>query len=241
MRSNRHRFKRMHQRAVSHLRRDPVLARVMADVGPCRFAARAEGSHFDHILRAIVYQQLSGRAAATILGRVVALFEGGPTAERLLNATDEQLRTAGLSRQKIGYLRDLAQRVQSGELPVDHLHELDDESVIAALTSVKGIGRWTAHMFLMFRLGRPDVLPDLDLGIRKAIQAAYRLRRMPNADRVHAIGAAWAPHRTIASWYLWRSLDQAAARAPVKKRRAAKTVKKKRSARPARKTARGRR
>ena len=233
----------MHRRAISHLRRDPVLARVMADVGPCRFAVRTEGSHFDHILRAIVYQQLSGRAAATIHGRLVALFDGSPSAARLLTAPDEQLRAAGLSRQKIGYLRDLANRVTSGELPVDQLHELDDERVIAALTAVKGIGRWTAHMFLMFRLGRPDVLPELDLGIRKAIQLAYRLRKMPNADRVHEIGAAWAPHRTVASWYLWRSIDQPAARATPKKRSLAKAAKKKRAsrARSTRKAVRGRR
>ncbi|HKV51121.1 MAG TPA: DNA-3-methyladenine glycosylase 2 family protein [Gemmatimonadaceae bacterium] len=232
----------MHRRAITHLRRDPVLARLMADVGPCRFAARSEGSHFDHILRAIVYQQLSGRAAATIHGRLVALLDGTPSAARLLAATDEQLRAAGLSRQKIGYLRDLANRVLSGELPVEQLHELDDERVIAALTAVKGIGRWTAHMFLMFRLGRPDVLPELDLGIRKAIQVAYRLRKMPNADRVHAIGAAWAPHRTVASWYLWRSIDQPAARAK-KKSRPAKAAKKKRSrrARSTHKAVRGRR
>jgi len=237
----------MHDHALTHLRRDPVLARVIADVGPCRFAARSEGSHFDHIVRAIVYQQLSGRAAATIHGRVVALFDGQPSALGLLTATDDQLRSAGLSRQKIGYLRDLAQRVHAGDLPVDRLHDLADEEAIAALTRVKGIGRWTAHMFLMFRLGRPDVLPDLDLGIRKAIQLAYRLRRMPNSERVLAIGAPWAPHRTIASWYLWRSLEQPSARATPKKRRAhtaasapARKTSRRRS-KSARKTARGRR
>ncbi|HKT09614.1 MAG TPA: hypothetical protein VJR24_17065 [Gemmatimonadaceae bacterium] len=237
----------MHDHAITHLRRDPVLARVMADVGPCRFAARSEGSHFDHILRAIVYQQLSGHAAATIHGRVVALFDGKPPAATLLTTTDEQLRSAGLSRQKIGYLRDLAQRVHTGDLPVDRLHELADDEVIAALTRVKGIGRWTAHMFLMFRLGRPDVLPDLDLGIRKAIQLAYRLRRMPNSERVLAIGAAWAPHRTIASWYLWRSLEQPGVRATPKKRRARKAAsvppkkRPRRRTKQARKTARARR
>lgn len=237
----------MHDHAIAHLRRDPVLARVMADVGPCRFAIRTDGSHFDHILRAIVYQQLSGRAAATIHARVVGLFEGKPSAKALLSATDDQLRSAGLSRQKIGYLRDLAQRVHAGDLPVDRLHELADDDVITALTRVKGIGRWTAHMFLMFRLGRPDVLPDLDLGIRKAIQLAYRLRRMPNSDRVLTIGAAWAPHRTIASWYLWRSLEQPAARATGKKRRGRKTAvapakqSPRRRGAAVRKTARGRR
>jgi len=237
----------MHRHAIAHLRQDPVLARVMDDVGPCRFTVRREGSHFDHILRAIIYQQLSGRAAATIHGRVVALFDGKPSAAALLAAGDDQLRSAGLSRQKIGYLRDLAQRVASGELPVERLHELADDDVIAALTRVKGIGRWTAHMFLMFRLGRPDVLPDLDLGIRKAIQLAYRLRRMPDSDRVLAVGAAWAPHRTIASWYLWRSLEQPAARLASKKSRARRSVTKRPArtvrgrARPARKPSRERR
>jgi DNA-3-methyladenine glycosylase II len=186
---------------------------VIDDVGPCRFAVRDGGSHFDHILRAIVYQQLSGSAAATIHGRVIALFDGTASMPAQVLATpDESLRAAGLSRQKITYVKDLAQRVHSGALPVHDLHELADQAVIDALTQVKGIGRWTAEMFLMFRLGRPDVLPDLDLGIRKAIQRAYGLRRMPNAERVHKIGAVWTPYRTIASWYLWRSLDAVGAR-----------------------------
>lgn len=216
----------MHRRALAHLRRaDPVLARIIQAVGPCRFTIRDAGSHFDYVLRAIVYQQLSGSAAATIHGRVVGLFDPRqPIPAQLLAMPDERLRAAGLSRQKIGYMRDLARRVQAGELPIAGLHELDDEAVIEALTQVKGIGRWTAEMFLMFRLGRPDVLPDLDLGVRKAIQRAYRLRRMPNGERVQQIGAAWAPYRTIASWYLWRSLEvdgAPAARRPVKRRRAA--------------------
>ncbi|MGI8497060.1 MAG: DNA-3-methyladenine glycosylase family protein [Gemmatimonadaceae bacterium] len=199
----------MHRKAINHLRRvDPVLARVIDRVGRCTAEPHAIGTHFDAVLRSIVYQQLSGAAAATIFGRVQQLFGGRtPLPEELLGASDEQLRGAGLSRQKIGYMRDLAARVQRSEVPIDRLHDLEDEAIISALTSVKGVGVWTAQMFLMFRLGRPDVLPDLDLGIRKAIKKEYRLRKMPTSARVQEIGRKWAPHRTIASWYLWRSLD----------------------------------
>jgi DNA-3-methyladenine glycosylase II len=125
----------------------------------------------------------------------------------LASTTDEQLRSIGLSRQKSAYLKDLGARVALGELPIETLHELTDEEIIAALTAVKGIGRWTAQMFLMFRLGRPDVLPDLDLGVQKGIQRAYRLRKLPTPERVKKIGAKWAPYRTVGSWYMWRLLD----------------------------------
>jgi 3-methyladenine DNA glycosylase/8-oxoguanine DNA glycosylase len=122
---------------------------------------------------------------------------------------DERLRGVGLSRQKLSYLKDLASRVASSELPIESLHELPDRDVIETLVRVKGVGRWTAQMFLMFRLGRPDVLPDLDLGIQNAVQRAYRLRKRPTPERVLKLGAAWAPYRTVASWYLWRSLELA--------------------------------
>ena len=196
-------------RAVAHLKRaDPTLARVIRAVGPCAFAPRREGTHFDAVLRAIVYQQLSGKAAGTILGRVHGVYGGrSPTPDELLATSEETLRAAGLSRQKLGYARDLAARVAAGAVPVDTLDALDDEAVIAALTSVKGVGRWTAQMFLMFRLGRLDVLPELDLGVQKGIQLAYGLDTLPRPRDVVAIGAPWAPYRTVASWYLWRSLD----------------------------------
>ena len=192
------------RRAVAHLKRaDPTLAAVIARVGPCRFEARAEGTHFEAVARSIVYQQLSGKAAGTIHGRFHALYGGrAPDA-----ATDDQLRAAGLSRQKVGYLRDLAARVDAGDLPLADIETLGDEAVVAALTRVKGVGRWTAQMFLMFRLGRPDVLPDLDLGVQKAVQLAYGLPAMPKPADVLRVGAPWAPHRTVAAWYLWRSLD----------------------------------
>ncbi len=184
------------------------MARLIETVGSCKLTVRDQGTHFDAICRSIVFQQLSGKAAGTIHGRFEGLYGGrSPLPSELTATTDETLRSVGLSRGKSAYLKDLATRVVTGELPVETLHELTDDEVIAALTRVKGIGRWTAQMFLMFRLGRPDVLPDLDLGIQKGIQRAYRLRKLPSPEKVKKIGAKWAPYRTIASWYLWRLLD----------------------------------
>jgi DNA-3-methyladenine glycosylase II len=180
------------------------MARVIEAVGPCRFKPRVEGTHFGSILRAIVYQQLSGKAAATILGRVHGLYGGRePEPHELIATQDTALRAAGLSRQKSSYLRDLAEKAQ---LVLD-LDTHPDEEVIARLTQIKGVGLWSAQMFLMFRLGRPDVLPAGDLGIQKAVKLAYRLRKHPAPARVLEIGKAWRPHATVASWYLWRSLE----------------------------------
>jgi DNA-3-methyladenine glycosylase II len=199
----------VHRTSVLHLKRaDPVLARVIARVGPCRFRRRAGGTHFDALLRSVVYQQLSGKAARTILDRVLALYGGRyPRPAQLLQTPDDALRGAGLSRQKLVYLRDLATKVDTAEVPLARLGGLADEEVIAHLTRVNGIGRWTAQMFLMFRLGRPDVLPELDLGIQNAIQRAYGLPERPGPADVLRIGAAWRPYATIACWYLWRSLE----------------------------------
>lgn len=167
-----------------------------------------EGTHFQALTRSIVFQQLSGKAARTIFTRVAQLFpDGVPTPEGVAAASDGQLRSAGLSRQKIAYLRDLAAKVASGELPLDDVEEMDDDVLIAHLVQVKGIGRWTAQMFLMFRLGRPNVLPELDLGIQNAIRKAYRKRKRPTPKDVQRIGAKWSPHSSVASWYLWRSLE----------------------------------
>jgi 3-methyladenine DNA glycosylase/8-oxoguanine DNA glycosylase len=195
--------------AVSALKRiDPVLAKVIDAVGPCRLEVRSEGTHFQALTRSIVYQQLSGKAAATIFSRFNALApSGAPAPSDVLAMEDERLRAAGLSRQKIAYLRDLASKVHTGELPLDHVESMTDDEIIKHLIQVKGIGRWTAQMFLMFRLGRPDVLPELDLGIQNAIKRAYRLRKRPVPERVRRIGSKWSPHSTVACWYLWRSLD----------------------------------
>jgi DNA-3-methyladenine glycosylase II len=198
----------MFKQAVTHLKKsDPVMAQIIAAVGPCRFKLRSEGTHYEAVFRSIMYQQLAGAAALAIHRRVQALYGGrDPTPEELLATPDEALRTAGLSRQKLAYLRDLSARTASGELQMQGIDLLSDVDVITSLTTVKGVGRWTAEMFLIFRLGRPDILPDLDLGVRNAIKRAYRLRKVPDSKRVHKIGARWAPYRSVATWYLWRSV-----------------------------------
>ena len=184
------------------------MAQVIDEVGPCTLELRTAGTHFDALIRSIVYQQLSGKAAATIHGRVRAMFDSGaPLPQQIAAAQHEALRKAGLSNQKAGYLRNLAEHSLNGSLPVESLHELGDQDIIDALTQVKGIGRWSAQMFLMFRLGRPDVLPDLDLGVQKGMQRAYRMRKLPSPKRVLEVGSKWAPYRTIGSWYMWRVLE----------------------------------
>jgi 3-methyladenine DNA glycosylase/8-oxoguanine DNA glycosylase len=196
------------RRAVTHLRAaDPVLARIIEEVGPCRLTAEREAAPFAALVESIVYQQITGKAAATIHGRLCALVGGRtPRPADIVAATDAALRGAGLSRQKISYLRDLAAKAESGLFP-DDVHLLQDEAVIEVLTAVRGVGRWTAEMFLMFRLGRPDVLPVHDYGIRKAMQRAYRMRTLPRPDRMQRVAEGWRPYRSVACWYLWRSLD----------------------------------
>jgi DNA-3-methyladenine glycosylase II len=199
----------MHRKAVTHLKKvDPDLAAIIARVGPCRLGQHTDGTHFGYVLRSIVYQQLSGAAAATIFGRVAALYgDRHPTPAELLKTKDEVLRAAGLSSRKVEYAKELAERTHSGELAIERLHELGDDDVMATLIQVRGIGRWTAQMVLMFRLGRPDVLPELDLGVQKAVQQMLRMRKLPTPEKLTKIGAKWAPYRTVASWYLWRSLE----------------------------------
>ena len=202
----------LHRAALRHIRRsDPVLAGVVDRHGPHRFDLRTTGSHFDAIARSIVSQQLSVKAAATIHGRFRELYAAaGGEPRHLARIPEDRLREAGLSWQKISYIKDLARRVTEGELELDRIDEMDDDELIERLTAVKGVGVWTAQMFLMFRLGRADVFPTLDLGIQKAMQRAYGLRKRPSLQRMEKIGRAWAPYRTIACWYLWRSLDQPA-------------------------------
>jgi DNA-3-methyladenine glycosylase II len=189
------------------MRRDPVLGALIKRVGPCGLADRQRKDHLSALLGAIVSQQLSAKAAATIYGRLVALFEDGqPSAGAIDALGDQALRGVGLSGQKVGYVRDLCARLADGRLALDELETLEDEQVIERLTSVKGFGRWTAEMFLMFRLHRPDVLPVGDLGIVNAVQRLYRLRRRPDAKRILKIGEPWRPYRSVACWYLWQSL-----------------------------------
>jgi len=197
------------------LRRDPVLAALIRRQGPCGLAAARRADHFSALVRAITFQQLSTKAASTIYNRMAALMpDGTPTVAGFAALSDEQLRAAGMSRQKIGYLRDLCEKVGSTKIDLDALDALSDEEVVAALVTIKGIGRWSAEMFLIFRLLRPDVLPVGDLGIVMAVQKAYRLRKRPTPDRLRRIGEAWRPYRSVASWYLWRSLDNAPAVKP---------------------------
>jgi DNA-3-methyladenine glycosylase II len=189
------------------MRRDPVLALVIKKQKKRSPFDAPTLDPFPALVRTITAQQISTKAAATIHGRLVLHMPKGVTPDALLRLTDDQFRQAGLSRQKVTYLRDLAAKVKSGDLPVTTLHELDDEAVIDAIVKVKGLGRWSAEMFLMFRLRRPDVLPVGDLGIVTAIQRLYGLRKKPNARRIVKIGEAWRPYRTVACWYLWRSLE----------------------------------
>ena len=206
------------------LRRDPILATLIKQHGPCRIADALRVDHFAALVRAIVFQQLSTKAASTIHGRLVALLpEARVTPAALAAITEAQLRSVGISRQKAMYLRDLCEKTAAGDVRLDEIERLDDEAVIAALTRVKGVGRWTAEMFLMFRLHRPDVLPVGDLGILTAVQRAYGLRKRPTPERLLRIGDAWKPYRSVACWYLWRSLDNegavSAAKSPEPRRR----------------------
>jgi DNA-3-methyladenine glycosylase II len=199
-----------HTEAIVHLQQaDPVLAQIMARCGPYTLQPRGL-EPFMMLCRSIVYQQLSGKAAGTIMTRFLGLYEPHAlTPEGLLRTTDDILRGIGLSRQKIAYLKDLATKVQDGALQLALLPMHSDAAVLHQLMGVKGIGRWTAEMFLIFALGRLDVFPVDDLGIRKAMQRAYGYKRLPAPVTMHRHARKWIPYRTIATWYLWRSLDVA--------------------------------
>jgi DNA-3-methyladenine glycosylase II len=190
------------------MRRDPILGAAIKEIGACGMADRQRKDHLTALIGAIVSQQLSTKAAATIFGRFLALFPEGQLTDAAAVAAfdDATLRGVGLSGQKVGYLRDLSARIADGRLNLDELDRLADEEVIEKLTSVKGFGRWTAEMFLMFRLHRPDVLPVGDLGIVKAVQRLYRLRKRPDPKRLLKIGETWRPYRSVACWYLWQTL-----------------------------------
>jgi 3-methyladenine DNA glycosylase/8-oxoguanine DNA glycosylase len=193
--------------AVRHLRRaDPVMRSIVKSVGPVGLKPGSRGDNFTTIARAIVGQQLSAKAAETIWQRLIALHPNGKRLrpEEIVEATEQAMRGAGLSNAKMVYLKDLASRVASGELRLDRLSRMDDDRIIEKLTAVKGIGRWTAEMFLIFKLGRPDVWPVDDLGIRNAVKRSYGLD--PTKDNMDRVAEPWRPWRSVASWYLWRSL-----------------------------------
>ena len=200
------------ERGTRHLRRkDPVMRELIKRVGPLDLEARRRGRPTDAygtLVRAIVGQQLSTKAAATIYGRLLELFDGRtPTPQELLDTDPDAIRAAGMSRPKVAYLRSLAEHVLSGELELDRLDELADEEIIAELTAVKGLGVWTAHMFLVFFLSRPDVLPVGDLGVRRAVMIEYELEGLPGPAEMEEIAEPWRPHRSLGALFLWRSLD----------------------------------
>ncbi len=194
------------RKAVNHLKKsDPILRAIIERVGPCRMEFGAP--EFSALAESIVYQQLNGTAAATIFSRFAALAGEPLTPERILKLSDEQLRSVGLSKQKSAYLKDLSAKAAAGVLDFARLPELSDEEVIEHLTQVKGIGVWTAHMFLMFSLRRPNVLPTGDYGVQVAIKKHYKKRKLPKPKDMEKIARAWEPYRSVACWYMWRSLD----------------------------------
>jgi DNA-3-methyladenine glycosylase II len=194
------------KKALEHLKKsDAILASIIVRVGPCKMAYREPT--FEMLARAIVFQQLSTKAARTIYGRLEEAAGGALTPEAIQNLSVGEMRRAGLSRQKLGYIRDLAEHALSGKVDFALLPAMSDEQVIATLTDIKGIGVWTAHMFLLFSLRRPNVLPVGDLGVRMAIQRAYRKRKMPTPKQVEQIARSWHPYCSYAAWYLWRSLE----------------------------------
>ena len=192
--------------AIQHLKRsDPVLSGIIARVGD--YGIEFRDPNFETLVKSIVYQQLSGRVASVIFGRVVKAAGGTLTPESILKLRPGRMRALGLSGQKTAYIRDLARHTRDGRVDFAALLDLPDEAVIERLTEVKGVGVWTAHMFLIFALRRTDVLPWGDLGIRAAIRKAYGLAELPEAGEMEALAARWRPYCTVASWYLWRSLE----------------------------------
>ena len=196
------------RKARTHLSKaDPVLARIIAEVGALGIPQRRE--RFQALVRNIIFQQLAGAAANAIYGRFAGLFPAVefPSPDQVLARTDAELRSVGLSEKKVLYIKDLAAHVRDGKLNFDRFHRMTDEEIIANLTQVKGIGKWTAEIFLMFNLGRPDVMPADDLGVQNAVKRYYRMRQRPNRKRLLKHAERWRPYRTAAAWYLWRSLD----------------------------------
>jgi len=222
-------FRKMAPKKVDYARKarlhlskaDPILARIIAEVGALGIQPRRE--RFQALARAIIFQQLAGAAANAIYGRFVALFPGAdfPSPEQVLAKTDAELRAVGLSEKKALYIKDLAAHIRDRKLDFHKFHRMTDEEIIEHLVMVKGIGRWTAEMFLMFNLGRPDVMPADDLGVQNAIKRHYRMRQRPNRKRLLKHAERWRPYRTAAAWYLWRSLDivlpDGGAKPPTKK------------------------
>lgn len=197
-------------KALEHLKRDPVMARLIERVGPIRHRAR-HLNPYESLLHAVIHQQLSGKAADTILGRFLARVGNGgfPSPDAVLRASDALLREVGLSRPKAAYIRGIAEKALAGEIPsLEECKAMSDEDIIARLTTIKGIGRWTVEMLLIFNLGRPDVLPADDLGVQRGFKLSHGQRIMPNAKQLAHYGMRWAPYRTLATLYLWQAAGE---------------------------------
>jgi len=203
----------MTQEALQHLTKtDKVLGRLIRRVGPCRLKPKRRRSPFEALVQSVAYQQLNGTAAATILGRVKALYPHRrfPTPQDLLNTPDEQLRAAGLSRAKIMAVKDIAAKTLNGVVPsLSAIAQMSEEEIVAQLVTIRGVGPWTVEMLLIFTLGRPDVLPTTDYGVRKGFALTYGWKELPRPKELLEFGEKWRPHRTTAAWYFWRALELA--------------------------------
>jgi DNA-3-methyladenine glycosylase II len=201
----------MNETAVQHLlRADKILARVIKKVGPCPLAPRRGVPPYQALVKSVTYQQLNGTAAATIFRRLLALFPGTkfPAPEDLVAAPDEKLRSAGLSRAKTAAIKDIAARTLDDVVPTRRvIAKMSDAEIIEQLTTIRGVGPWTVEMLLMFTLGRPDVLPATDYGVRSGFARVYGWKELPSPKELLEHGERWRPHRTVASWYMWRALE----------------------------------
>ncbi len=194
------------QDAITHLSRDRRLAAVIRRVGDCRI--RVTRNKYESLVGAIITQQLSGSAARSIKTKFAALYASRfPKPADVVRTSDAKLRKTGLSKMKVAYIKDISGRIESGELKLQRLQKLSDEEVIEELTRIRGIGRWTAEMFLIFTLRRMDVLPVGDLGLKKGVKKLRRMEEMPSEDHIRKVAERWRPYRTVATWYLWRSLE----------------------------------
>lgn len=196
----------MSNKAVSFLKKDPKLGRIIRSVGPYRITLVK--NPYESLVEAIITQQLSGKAADSISGRFKSMYKRYPRPADVLKTPDSKLQKAGLSRMKVTYIKDLSRKIKAGQIRFNTLHEMPDEQIVQELTKVRGIGRWTAEMFLIFSLGRQDVLPVGDLGLRKGVQRLHNLPELPKDRQIEEIAERWRPYRTVATWYLWKSLKQ---------------------------------
>lgn len=196
----------MSKKAVEHLKKDRMLSKIINRVGRYRLALVEDP--YESLVEAIITQQLSGKAAASISKKFREIYGRFPKPQDVIKTPSSRLRAAGLSKMKVSYIKDLSKKITTGALEIDSLKNMTDDEVIQQLTKVRGIGRWTAEMFLIFSLGRQDVLPVGDLGLRKGVQMLYSLSETPQKDEIETIAQKWRPYRTVATWYIWKSLSQ---------------------------------